>query len=572
MCCFFLVVQLNVFSQQRYTVLINEIMADPAPSVSLPSVEWIELRNRGSDPVNLEGWRVADLAGQSGRMPPFVLQPDSLVLISSPAAQPVLSSFGRTIAVTSFPSLDNEGELIWLRSANGETMHALDYRNSWHSNALKRDGGFTLELIDPMNACAGRNNWTSSMHPSGGTPGRANSVKASNADADPPVLIHAIMPDSTGILLIFDETLDSAAASKPELFSLTEPVAAGNGSNQLLPRIVTASATGPMFDRVLLRLDKPADTGQLYQIRMAGVVDCAGNQGLEMQVLTGRPLQPSMGDLVINELLFDPRAGSEDYVEVVNPGRGIYDLSLLHLANRGNTGQLNDMTALSAEQRYLLPGQYAVFTTDSSALQRHYLVRDPLAVRELSHLPSLPDTEGEIVLLDDQGNLLDEVRYDERWHFPLLDDREGVSLERLSPHLSSQQQSSWHSASATSGYGTPGSLNSQRSPMENFTGQLELIPPVISPDNDGQDDALMIRYRMPSPGYTASVRIYSMNGVMLRTLRSRELLGLEGAWQWDGLNERKQALPAGNYIIMTELFDLTGTVIRIKRAIGLMRH
>ena len=44
------------FSQNRYDVVIDEIMADPSPQVGLPANEWIELRNISSLPVNLQGW------------------------------------------------------------------------------------------------------------------------------------------------------------------------------------------------------------------------------------------------------------------------------------------------------------------------------------------------------------------------------------------------------------------------------------------------------------------------------------------------------------------------------------
>ena len=92
-------------AQNRYDVVIDEIMADPGPPVSLPENEWIELKNTSPAPINLQNWRIGDASGQSGPLPSFILQPDSLVIVCTGSAVTALSAFGTTIAVTSFPSL-----------------------------------------------------------------------------------------------------------------------------------------------------------------------------------------------------------------------------------------------------------------------------------------------------------------------------------------------------------------------------------------------------------------------------------------------------------------------------------
>src|SRR4030095_8372342 len=108
-----------LFAQNRYDVVIDEIMADQTPQIGLPSNEWIELKNVSANPINLQNWRIGDATGQSGPLPNFVLQADSCVIICTASAVAAMSAFGTTISVTSFPSLDNDGDQLFLKAANG---------------------------------------------------------------------------------------------------------------------------------------------------------------------------------------------------------------------------------------------------------------------------------------------------------------------------------------------------------------------------------------------------------------------------------------------------------------------
>ncbi|MEI9955692.1 MAG: hypothetical protein WDM90_05140 [Ferruginibacter sp.] len=49
-------------------------------------------------------------------MPSYNLKPDSFVIICTASAVAAMAAYGPTIAVTRFPSLDNTGDVIYLRS------------------------------------------------------------------------------------------------------------------------------------------------------------------------------------------------------------------------------------------------------------------------------------------------------------------------------------------------------------------------------------------------------------------------------------------------------------------------
>src|SRR5690606_9004301 len=127
----------------RYDVVITEFMADPAPVTGLPNNEWIEIKNVSASPINLQGWRIGDATSLSGELPFYILQSDSLIIICTNSAVNVLSAYGNVIAVTSFPSLDNNSDLIFLQSADGVVIHGVEYALDWYGNALKQEGGWS---------------------------------------------------------------------------------------------------------------------------------------------------------------------------------------------------------------------------------------------------------------------------------------------------------------------------------------------------------------------------------------------------------------------------------------------
>ena len=280
----------------------------------------------------------------------------------------------------------------------------------------------------------------------------------------------------------------------------------------------------------------------------------------------------SLPDVVINEILFNPKPGSADYVELYNRSDSTVDLHILFLTNRTSSGNYGVLKKLSDTTRYLLPKNYVVFTEDAHDLAQHYFVKAPDAVIEISSMPSYPNTEGTVVLIDSAKNIIDEVHYREDWQFELLADAEGVALERIDPDGASNEKRNWRSAASDAGYGTPGYQNSQYKLFQSLIATITISPKVFSPDGDGIDDAATIEYNGLEGGAVANLFIYDASGRQVRHLAKNAVLGTSGKFRWDGLDEKGQQLPIGQYIIYTELFTLQGKKQQFKNLIVLARR
>ncbi|MES1216456.1 MAG: lamin tail domain-containing protein [Bacteroidota bacterium] len=551
-----------VDAQSQYDVVIDEIMADPTPLVGLPNNEWLELKNTTSVAINLQNWRIGDVTGQSGPMPNFILQPDSFVIVCTGSAVAAMSAFGTTISVTSFPSLDNDGDLLFLKAANGKTIHAVNYSSAWYQNEVKKDGGWTLEMIDTKSPCAGSSNWKASIDVKGGTPGKKNSIDAINNDQTAPQLKKAFTTDNTTIILEFSEPIDSLKGATIGNYSIDGGIS-----------IINAVAISPLFNQVQLKTNNPLSANTIYTITATSITDCKNNViGSANKARVGLPVDAAAGDWIINEILFNPKPNGFDYIEFYNNSNKIFDAAKLYIANRNSSGVIGSIKALSATSSYIFPGDHIVVTEDADNLALNYLVKNPDNVQVISSMPSFSDDEGDVIALNFQGNVVDEVKYKDDWHFKLIDNAEGVSLERIDPAGPSQDASNWHSAASTSGYGTPTYKNSQYKLQQSINATIEVSPKVFSPDNDGRDDIASIQYQVSDPGYVANITIFDGTGRPVRNLVRNGTLGLKGYWNWDGLDDKGLKLPVGPYIIYTEIFNLQGKKNTFKNTIVLARN
>lgn len=550
----------SFYTPQQYDVVIDEIMCDPTPQLGLPNNEWIELRNISAFPVNIKNWKIADGSGTSGALPSFMLQPDSFVIVCTGSAVAAMSPFGTTISVSSFPSLDNDGETISLITDQGLTMHAVNYNISWYKNELKKDGGWTLEMIDTKNPCSGSSNWKASENLQGGSPGKKNSVDGANPDTDAPKLLRAYATDSLNIILVFDEPLSSAASAAN--YSIGDGISIDN---------VTAASL--VTDRVKLLLTTPLVRNKIYTITVNGLSDCAGNTiGNRKTARVGLSEVADSLDIVINEILFNPPTNGTDYVEIYNRSKKIIDLGQTYIANRNSSAQISSISKLSNEPYLLFPEDFMVITEDPAIIKSLYITQNPDAFVTVASMPSYNDDAGDVIILNAQGEITDELKYSEKWHFSLINNREGVSLERIDYNAPTQLQDNWHSAATSVGYGTPTYKNSQFKINDEVKGEVKISPEIVSPDNDGQDDFAAIDYSFPAAGYIANITVFDATGRPVKLLQRNALCGVKGSFRWDGLGDKGQQLTTGIYVILTEIFNLQGKKKVFKNSIVVARR
>ncbi len=550
-CFFCFLLPLLSPGQNRYDVIINEFLPDPTPSRGLPESEFIEIKNRSKNDFNLRNWKISNGTTTATIKTDYLLKSDSFLILCASASVPSFSPFGSSLGISSFPALINDAGEISISSDLGEVLHAIKYDKSWFKNDLKSEGGWSLEMIDPSKSCVGKENWSASVSDSGGTPGHINSVDAINPDKESLSLSRAVVMDSVNLSLLFNEPVDSVSGASNFNYLISD----GIGSPD------SAFTTAPFFDQVSIRLQNPISAGKIYTISLQQVEDCTGEEiGLNNICKLGLPKKAKAGDIIFNEILFNPPPYGYDYLELFNRSNQVIGCSELFVAGINADGSLNTPTALVKDERDFLPGEYLLLTENPSWVLQNYPEADSAQILSISSLPAMPDDIGKVALLNGEGLILDELDYDHHWQSPLLTTESGVGLERIRSDLPTSLASNWTSAAASAGYGTPSYKNSESYTDSVFTHFISIDPKIFSPDMDGYNDFLFINYHLSESGYTGSISIYDINGRMVRKLVNNEIWATDGIFRWDGLDDQQNLLPMGHYLIYTELFLLDGSV------------
>lgn len=550
---------------QANDLIINEIMVDPTPAVGLPDAEYIEVFNRSSHAITLINWTLT-VGTNVKTIPSFVLKPDSFAIFCSTSAESEMLQFGKVVAISSFPTLTNSGQTITISDVQANIITSIRYTDIWYQDSEKNEGGWSLERINPNLNCDTRTNWLASNDISGGTPCRQNSVYDLNYDTQSPNLLRVAIDGKNALRITFDESITNFEALQLSDFTV----------NQSVENPQWFHFQEPYQETAILTFTKDFEENKIYSLTISKTLaDCAGNLLNNNESTFAVPMPAKANDVIINEVLFYAKTGGSDFVEIYNRSQNFIDLSTLQLATRDRvTQEIESKYLLSKTSYLLLPNEYLVLSADTQNIKQNYQTINPNGFLEMSSMASFPMDSGSVVLLDTTNLIIDVFHYSDKMHFGLLSDKQGVSLERVSFVRPSNERSNWQSAAENVGFATPAYKNSQyrETPQTTENEEIVLEPEVFSPDNDGYNDVLNIRFKTASNGYLANITIFDSKGRNVRQLTQNELLSTEGILSWDGLTDSKQKARMGIYIIFVELFDLKGNISHFKKICVLSNH
>lgn len=541
--------QYLVFSEATFRdVQINEFLADPTPRIGLPESDFVELYNPTTAFFNLQGWRIADASGSTGPMASFVLHPGAYVIICDEDDVEEFESFGPTIGVSSFPNFNSTSAdaVIVMDDAS-----AIIDQVSYSSSAVAPDG-ISNEQVNPDLICSGDFNFKPSEAAIGGTPGAENSVLMIVQDGFAPELVLGRALTADSVRLDFDEFLNAASVDLED-FSISPSVS-----------ITNIFLLDEYPESVFLKLGENITENTAYTATASGISDCSGNSttGTSIDFLLG--ISPEDDDILLSEILFNPVSGAFDFVEIYNPSSTEnFELRGWKLA-RLVAGEIDDPTPFAEDGLILKPGGFLFFSEEIPTTGNFIQISTYVKLQ----VPSYNDDAGTVLLLNADDEIVQQFDYLDDYHYALLEDEEGVSLERVSYTAEVNDPNNWRSAASTAGFQTPGRPNSQSITQTENQGQLTIEPKVFLPGNSGSGrDFTTINYRFNQPGQFANVMVYDQSGRPVKELANGASVSTSGFIRWDGETDRGGMARMGYYVVVFEVYNGNGKTNTLKETV-----
>ncbi len=532
-----------------YDLVITEIMANPDPDVTKIETEYIEIYNPSSISIPLRGYILSDKKNRS-TLTEGVIAPESYIVIAPHNKVNTIpnSKDLNIVGVSNWPGFNKSDDEVFLLNNKNEIIHTVFYNEKWYQNQLKQNGGWSMEMIDTTNPCSEENNWTASISSSGGTPGFVNSVSATKNDLTGPGISGAWVISKDTVLIRFNEKMDSSSLK--------------NTNFKFSPELVVSNVKADKYGKEFyLVLSTPMYPSVKYTLQLKGSLDCNGNQIISGKNQMELVLPESVigNDLIINEILFNPITEGTDFIELYNTSSKYLDLHGLIISNGKDS-------AIIDENIFLPPNDFIVFVASEIHLYNSFPTVPSDKLHQL-RLPSWNDDAGTAIIINTSNLIVDKMDYNNDMHLELLYDTEGVSLERVSTSEPAEWPSNWKSATETAGYATPGRINSQYRLLESTLGTITVSPRVFDPLSSSAESFTTISFQFEKPGYIGSLQIFNLEGKLVKQLLNNASLTQKGFITWEGTNTNEKKVPVGYYIILFEIFDLTGTVKRFKKKV-----
>jgi hypothetical protein len=444
-------------------IVLNEIMY--APPSGQP--EWIELYNRSSVPINLEKFHIADDADTSSAIKnDAILNAGCYCVISRDSTILKRYDCKGLLVVTSFPTLNNDGDKVILLDSLNRVVDSLAYSPAWGES-----NGCSIERISFDGLSTDSLNWHSTKSKYHATPGYINSATPKTADisitslsASPayPIKGESITPFAT----IFNNGTSTSAGIKVT-FSYRDE----KGNYALLMDTVVSMILPK--DSVVVKSSHATaainDSLNMYvQAALANDEDTSNNY-LDAVIKSGN----KSGTVVINEIMFNPTAGNSEWIELFNTTKDTVRLLGWRISDI-LTSPTED--TIKSSTVFIPPLEYLVMSRDTLPVQG--IENRKHAICKYGTLNNSADG---IVIKDSRGFVIDSVFYNSDWNT-----HAGKSLERISAGAASNDSLNWLFSYNPLG-GTPGKQNSVNSIQSGSPGTLAINEIMYEPGSSNAE-------------------------------------------------------------------------------------
>ncbi len=442
-------------------VVFNEIMADPDPVVDLPNAEYVEIYNTTDFVIDISNWSYTH-GNTTKQIPNYQMQAGEYLILCKTEFVELFTEYGNVLGIEAFPQIINSGQTLVLRDNENQEIDRVSYTINWYGTAYKENGGWSLEKIDPTNTCSPNMNWTASVDPSGGTPGRKNSVFASIIDTIPPYVVNVSINSANELLVKFSEPVDTATSLVYANYEL-QP----NFGNPIY-----AISEDNKTEEVSLQFSSSFVEDIEYSLNVKNIKDLCSNHMLP-QTISFTLYDAKEYDIIFSEIMAKPDPvvllPDAEYIELYNRTDKNIDLTDWVLSV-GSTNRNLPACTIEANSYLVLCNQnnLNLFTEFENIVG-------------LTSFPALPNTSGNLTISSKSDRVINTVSYSNKWYRDNFKENGGYSLEIIDLNNPCEGENNWRASNDISG-GTPGRQNSVNGTNPDLYSPYPIASELISTD------------------------------------------------------------------------------------------
>lgn len=517
--------QIEQYGTTNYkSIIFNEILASPTSEIPY---EFIEIYNKSDSYIRGESLSIHDKTNYN-IFPKVTINPHQYYILCNTKDTSFFNKYGKTIGIDNFITLNNSNEELKI-IANNLLIDSLNYTSIEPEKSLA--------YISINNNCFYNELWLSSEDEIGASPGYENIFSD-----DKNTYIQSVN-------YINDSIIQILLSSQIDTNNLKEI----SINYDQFDYFLTFNTIEKHLNFVI---HQELERGVELEFILDNIHSCYQDE-ISLNFNLTLPHIPQNKEIIITEILSNTKDNQFDYIEITNNSNLFFNIKDLYI-NKLNTNGTVSSSNLSDSNIFIYPGNHFVFSENITWFNNYYnhVNEDFLFETEL---PSL-NNDSNTIFITYEKDTIDIVSYRNNWHFELITDEKGVSLEKIDYQNNQNTASNWTSSASSNNFGSPTTINShfKNNKQKNNSKNFFLNRSIFSPDNDGYQDLLEVSYDFSDTENIITATIYNENGGITKQLLTNETLPSRGTIIWDGINEHNQITPAGYYIIILENFNLNG--------------
>jgi hypothetical protein len=454
---------------EQQSIVINEIMYAPAGG----EPEWIELYNRTSEVINLNGWSVKDVYTTPVRAfitEDIFIEPAGFIVLSRSNA---IFNYHRFIPsevfVLTLPVLNNDADGVVLIDNRDAVIDSVLYSSQWGGT-----GGYSLERVSVDAGSNLQNNWGSSTDIEQSTPGRINSITPKQFDLSVAAMNFNPRFPVSGDDVYISTLIKNNGSASADNFSVEFYI--DTDSNNVVDLLLSSEsglnlASG---DSVSIISTSPIENLQ-SRISAAIRVIYADDEDT-LNNYFERTIEPGFPEkvFVINEVMYNPSDDEPEWFELVNisgDSINLKDWSVSDIITPSKAFIIN-------EDLYLQNEEFFIIAKDESFFNFHPGVTSKVLIVNFGILGNTSDG---IIVYDFRDGIIDSLFYRSSWG-----GSKGISLERISVNEETNDSLNWTSSLSPAG-STPGVPNSIENAPDYDRNDLIINEIMFDPDADNSE-------------------------------------------------------------------------------------